>query len=188
MRTPPINFILVHCTVGITILAMSVLAMTNKYWRKKYCVPFCSFAIFHALHSFPASWINNTPFQPLFMFACTLQTALGIWGIQTGQKYDADPAKADKTLAKVYGGVTFINSAAAVLEGPNIAQAFSFKKANGVFKIIKEGPHDLYGKTPYDLLPEKVGLAFFLMFVGAVWFIWPLMLVQLDGAKKTKKA
>jgi hypothetical protein len=141
MRTPPFNFILVHCIVGITILAMSVLAMTNKYWRKKYCVPFCSFAIFHALHSFPASWINNTPFKPLFLFACTLQTALGIWGIQTGQKYDADPAKADKTLAKVYGGVTFINSAAAVLEGPNIAQAFSFKKANGVFKIIKEGPH-----------------------------------------------
>jgi hypothetical protein len=124
----------------------------------------------------------------MFLVACTLQIALGLWGIQTGQTYDANPAKADKSLAVAYGGITFINAAAAFLEVPNIAKAFSSKKANGVFDIIKEGPHELYGKTPYDLLPEKVGLAFFFMFTGAVWFIWPLILVQLDGAKKTKKA
>lgn len=191
MRTPACNFILVHCTVGITILSMSVMAMTNRNFRKNYCVPFFAFTIFHSFQTAPASWINDAGFMPLFMVACLLQGAMAVWGLQTRKTYDQDPAKADKELHLQYGVITFINAAAAFLEVPNIMKAFGHKNQTGEWNVIKEGPHDLYGNTPYDLFPEKVGVAFFVIFTTCVWFLWPLMLAKVDllpSKKATKVA
>ena len=41
-------------------------------------------------------------------------------------------------------------------------------------------PHKLWGTTLYSALPEKVGMTVFLGFVFAVWFIWPMCLLQTE--------
>ncbi len=191
MRTPACNFILLHCTFGITILSMSVMAMTNKVWRRNYGFPFYCFTIFHGLHTMPASWINDAGFMPLFMVACILEIIMALFGIfDTLPKLKGNPtnkqlAQIDKELAIQYAWITFINAAAALLEAPNISKAFNSKAENGVFDIIKEGPHKLYGNTPYDIFPEKIGMGLSLAFSIACWLIWPIFLVTLDSAKKT---
>ena len=37
----------------------------------------------------------------------------------------------------------------------------------------------------YDTLPEKVGMTFFLGFCFAVWFVWPLYLIDARKGKSS---
>ena len=180
MRTPACNFILVHATIGITLLFMMILTLIRKKWRKKYCVPFFCFSIVHGIHSFPAAIINDSLFlRILFIVACVGLIGSGLWGLKTNRDYEQDRVKGDLHLLICYIIIAVINSVAAVLEGNNIFVAYRGKD-NGVFELTEYGdePHKRFGNTLYDALPEKVGMAVFLGFVFAVWFVWPMYLLQ----------
>lgn len=183
MRTPACNFILVHAALGVTILFMMILTLIRKEWRKRYCKPFFWFAIVEGIHSLPASIINDAGLAPLFLLACALLIGCGVWGLKTNHEYAQDPAKAEKNLLIQYSVITLINSFAAFLETPNIIKAFKNHSQDGVWNDYGDGPHRLAGHTLYDTLPEKFGMTIFLGFSLAVWFIWPLYLVNIKNAK-----
>lgn len=187
MRTPPFNFLLVHMSLGITVVVMMILSLINKPWRKKYCVPFFWFSIIEGIHAIPASLVNDAGFMILFMVACTGLIGSGIWGFFTKANYDKDPVKAEKELTIQYSIVTVINAFAAILEMPNIISALSSKKETGKFLSYGEEPKEIFGNTLYDKFSENIGRAVFFSFVAIVWFIWPLSLVQLNQSTKAKK-
>lgn len=180
MRTPPCNFLLVHAALGITVVIMMVLTLIRKAWRKKYCKPFFIFAILEGIHAIPASLVNDAGLTPLFLFACALLIGSGVWGLKTNQEYDHDPSKAEKNLLIQYSIVAGVNSAAAFLETPKIIEAFKYHDENGVWKNFGDAPHKSFGHTLYDTLPEKVGMGVFLIFCTTVWFIWPLLLLNVE--------
>ena len=180
MRTPPCNFLLVHTALGITLVVMMILTLVKKSWRKKYCVPFFWFSIFEGIHAVPASLINDAGFMPLFMVACTLLIGSGIYGLITNSKYAEDPEKAEKTIFILYVIITVVNSFAGILEAPNIVSAFSYKADHGEFLSYGDEPKPIFGHTIYDKFPENIGLTVFLAFTFGAWFVWPLLLVNLD--------
>jgi hypothetical protein len=166
---------------------MMILTLIKTQWRKKYCVPFFCFAIIEAFHTFPATLINDSAFLVvLFMVACALLLGMGIWGLQTKRTYDEDPAKAEKYFFIQYLTITIVNASAAVLELPNILTAFSDHSKNGVWTNYGDEPHRRVGHTVYDMLPEKVGMTIFVVFAGAVWFIWPLYLLAIKKPNASK--
>ena len=183
MRTPACNFILVHAALGLTILFMMILTLLHKEWRNKYCRPFFCFAILEGFHALPASLINDAGLAPLFLFACVALIGSGVWGLKTNLEYAQDPTKAEKHLLIQYTIITVINSFAAFLETPNIIKALKTHDQTGVWKDYGDEPHRLVGHTLYDTLPEKVGMTFFLGFCFAVWFIWPLYLLDTGKGK-----
>jgi len=185
MRTPPCNFLLVHAGLGLTQLGFMMLSLINTSWRKKYCIPFFIMAILHGFHIMPAAWINDGGFTPLFMTACILLIAMGVWGLYTKSTYEKDPELGEKNFMIQYSAIAFINYAAAFLEVPNIMKAFKSKSEDGEFKSYGDEPHKLWGHTPYSVLPEKVGMTVFLALILIVWFAWPLYLLQF--AKPDKK-
>jgi hypothetical protein len=184
------NFMAFHCTLGITILGMSVLAMTNKMYRKTYGKVFFLITIVHGLHTLPASVINDSTFLVvLFAAACILEALLSVWGLNVLASYNKDPAGSDDKLSKQYLGITCINAAAAVLEVPQINKALAFKAENGYFQAYYENKHHpRFGNTIYDLLPEKVGFGLTIAAICGFWIVWPIMLVSIDSVKKSKKA
>ena len=185
MRCPPHNFLLVHASTGITLLAMMILTIIKAERRKKYCMPFFIFAIFEGLHTFPAAVINDGGFAPLFTVACSLLIGSGIWGIQTKTNYDKDPATSEKNLLIQYIIVTIVNIGAAFLEAPNIMKAFSGKDSEtGEFVVVSETPHKMWGNTFYDKFPEKLGMTYFVLLTTVGWVLWPLYLTQFSNGKK----
>ena len=185
------NFMAFHCTLGITLLGMSCLAMTNKVYRLKYGKVFFLITIVHGIHTLPASVINDNPFLVvLFVVACVLEAILAVWGLNVLGTYAKDPAGSDVKLYQQYLGITCINAAAAVLEAPQINKALAFKAENGYFKTYyddKAHPK-WFGNTIYDLLPEKVGFGLTVAAICGFWILWPIMLVSIDSVKKSKKA
>jgi hypothetical protein len=179
MRTPACNFILVHAALGITIVFMMIFTLIKKSWRKRYCKPFFWFAIIEGVHALPASLINDAGLTPLFLFACALLIGMGSWGLVTEKRYFENEARAEKNLLIQYIVVTIVNCFAAFLETPNIISALKSKSADGTFLNYGDEPHRLVGHTLYDALPEKVGMTIFLGFTFVVWFIWPLLLLQI---------
>jgi hypothetical protein len=178
-RAPACNFFLIHATLGLTILFMMILTLVKETWRKKYCKPFFWFAIIEGVHAIPASLINDSGFTPLFLFACALLIGMGIWGLETNKRYIENEARAEKLLFIQYTVVTLVNCFAALLESLQMIKAFKSKTAEGTFHDTGDEPHRLFGHTLYDALPEKVGMTLFLGFTFVVWFIWPLLLLDL---------
>ncbi len=180
-HTPPYQYLLIHTAVGLTILAMMILSLINRKWRKKYCVYFFIFAIVEGLHALPASLVQDS--QGLIIFFTILCMALigvGGWGLYTNKTYDQDPTKAAKNLDIQYSIITFINALATIVELLIIFQSFKAKNANGgVFVDYGDEPHPIFGHTLYDLIPLGVGKAIFYGFVISVWFIWPLYLLNI---------
>jgi hypothetical protein len=186
MRTPPCNFLLVHMSLGITIVVMMCLSLTNKRWRKKYCVPFFIFSILEGIHAIPASLINEASIGPLplvylFIFACSMLIGMGVWGLHTKFFH---PEQAERNFAIQYTWITIINASAAFLETPEIVAALKSKDPDtGLFKNYGDAPHEKFGNTFYDKFPEKIGRNIFLAFCGLVWVVWPIYLLNI---KKTK--
>lgn len=180
MRTPPCNFLLVHASLGLTIVSMMILTLINQAWRKRYCKPFFIFAIIEGFHALPASWINDAGLTPLFLLACGLLIGMGYWGLKTNESYSKDPEKAEKEFLIQYSVITLVNCFAAFLETPNIIAAFKSKEATGTFHDYGDEPHKLFGHTIYDALPEKVGYTIFVLFTVSAWFIWPLLLLDIE--------
>ena len=181
MRTPPGNYLLVHMSLGLTILAMMILSLINSKWRKPYCVPFFYFCIVEGIHAVPASLINDSAFlRGLFMFACVGLVGTGHWVLQTKKNYDQDPVKAEKNLFLQYSFATIINSAAAVLETMNIVTAFKSKSETGTFSTYGEDPHPKFGNTLYDQFPEEIGRNVTFIFWLVAWFIWPLAILKIQ--------
>ena len=187
MRTPPCNFMLVHSALGLTILFMMILSLINQTWRKRYCKPFFWFAIIEGIHAIPASLANDGGFKPLFLLACALLVGTGVWGLETNKRYFDKEARAEKHLFIQYTVVTIVNSFAAFLEVPNMISAFKSKTADGTFHSHGDEPHKVFGHTLYDALPEKVGMTIFLGFTIAVWFIWPLLLLDLKKPRQNEE-
>mmetsp|Transcript_5199 Transcript_5199/g.8876 ORF Transcript_5199/g.8876 Transcript_5199/m.8876 type:complete len:270 (+) Transcript_5199:126-935(+) len=187
MRTPPCNFMLVHSALGLTILFMMILSLINQTWRKRYCKPFFWFAIIEGIHAIPASLANDAGFKPLFLLACALLVGTGVWGLETNKRYFDNEARAEKHLFIQYTVVTIVNSFAAFLEVPNMISAFKSKTADGTFHSHGDEPHKVFGHTLYDALPEKVGMTIFLGFTIAVWFIWPLLLLDLKKPRQNEE-
>jgi hypothetical protein len=68
-------------------------------------------------------------------------------------------------------------------EALGIHSKVAFYDTNGylqVFNLDGWTPQN-EGKTVYDALPERVGLTVFLVWVAAVLFAWPLMLLKIDS-------
>lgn len=184
-RTPAFNYLLCHAAMGITIVVMQILCMINQKWRKKHCIPFFVFSILEGIHAIPASIINDSPFLvALFSTACALLISLGVWGIYTKLTCDeAHPEKAERHFTIQYTVITTINAFAAVLETPNIFNAFKDKDSiTGEFLVRGEvHPHPMVGNTFYDKFDEKFGQVFFFSFISIVWFIWPICILQIKG-------
>jgi len=183
MRCPPCNFVLVHAALGLTILFMMILTLIHKEWRNKYCKPFFCFAILEGFHALPAALCNDAGLAPLFLFACVALVGSGVWGLKTNLEYAENPTKAEKHQLIQYTTIAVINSFAAFLETPNIIKAFKAHNQKGVWTDYGDEPHKLVGHTLYDTLPEKVGMTVFLGFCFAVWFVWPLYLIDIGEGK-----
>lgn len=187
LRCPPINFVLIHATLGLTLLAMMILSLVRESWRRRYCIPFFWFSILEGLHALPASAINDSGLAPLLLVSCALLIGTGVWGIVTKMNYDKDKRKADSNLYKQYIVITIINIGGAGIECRTIVAAFLKKHRFGMFIGEGEGPHLIVGTTFYDKFPEKIGVIVFFMFVTMVWFVWPLTLVELEKQESFRR-
>jgi hypothetical protein len=183
LRAPACNFLLVHVAVAITVLVMIALAIIKKEWRRKYAVPFFCFSTFLGLHTLPAALLMDSMFTfILFPFTCLLVIASSICGFFTLRHYDKDPVKGDRELAWEYGLITLSAVGAGGAEALGIHSKVAFYAANGYWQVFNlDAPHKMWGKTVYDALPERVGMTVFLVWVAAVWFAWPLILLKIDS-------
>jgi hypothetical protein len=182
LRAPACNFLLVHVAAGITVLVMMALSIIRREWRKKYAFPFFCFSIFLGVHTIPASLLaDDMSMRIIFTVTCIYVIIAAIFGFFTLKNYDKDPVKGDKHLAWEYGIITFGAFGAGFAEGLGIHAKFVFHKANGFYEEFNNGePHAMWGKTIYSALPEKVGMTVFLIWVAAVWFAWPLIILKIQ--------
>ena len=160
---------------------MMALSVIRKEWRRKYAFPFFCFSIFLGVHTLPAALLMDDPFTYyLFTATCLWVIASAICGFFTLKNYDNDPVKGDRELAWEYGLITLGAFGAGFAESLGIRAKFVYHAANGTWEHFNnDEPHELWGKTVYSALPERFGMTFFLMWVAAVWFAWPLMLLKI---------
>ena len=57
--------------------------------------------------------------------------------------------------------------------------------SDDAFKDYGNAPDPLFGNSVYDIIPEKIGLAFFFVFTAIVWFWWPIKLLQIHADKSS---
>jgi hypothetical protein len=183
LRAPACNFLLVHVAAGITVLVMMALSVIKREWRKKYAVPFFCFTIFLGAHTLPAALLMDSWFTYiLFTFTCLWVITAAIFGFFTLRNYDNDPVKGDRELAWEYGLITLGAFGAGFAESLGIHAKVVFFDANGYWEVFNNNePHKMWGKTVYSALPERVGMTVFLVWVAAVWFAWPLVLLKIDS-------
>jgi hypothetical protein len=184
LRAPACNFLLLHVAAGITVLVMMALSVIKKEWRRKYAVPFFCFSIFLGAHTLPAALLMDDWFTfILFTATCLWVIALAICGFFTLRNYDKDPVKGDKELAWEYGLITLGAFGAGFAESFGIHAKYMFYKTEGYWEVFNnDEPHEVWGKTVlYSVLPERFGMTVFLVWVAAVWFAWPLVLLKIDS-------
>jgi hypothetical protein len=117
----------------------------------------------------------------LFTATCLWVIASAICGFFTLRDYDKDPAKGDRHLSWQYSLITLGAFGAGFAESIGIHAKFVAHAATGSWPHFNnDEPHAKWGKTLYNVLPEKVGMTIFLVWVAAVWFAWPLMLLKID--------
>ena len=180
LHTPACNFLLVHIAFSSTVLIMFVLSLINNGWRKKYGYYYFAFTILLGAHAFPAAWTMN---RDLTKYSITLLSVMviiaSLFGFYTLKRYDTDPGVAEKSLLIEY---SVIGASSGMLAGGTeaygIISGFLYKMENGAFKDYGNAPDPLFGNSVYDIIPEKIGLAFFFVFTAIVWVWWPIKLLQ----------
>jgi hypothetical protein len=181
LRAPACNFLLVHVAAGITVLVMMALSLIKAEWRRKYAVPFFCFSIFLGVHTLPAALLMDDPFTfYLFTATCLWVIASAICGFSTLRNYDKDPMKAERHLAWEYGLITLGAFGAGFAESIGVFAKFKYHGEHGSWESFGDEPHKKWGHTLYNALPERVGMTVFLIWVAAVWFAWPLILLKID--------
>ena len=181
LHSPACNFLLVHIAFGATVLIMMALTMIKTAWRKKYGNYFFTFSILLAVHTIPAAWEMNTAFTKyLFTFTCVWVITASLFGYRTLKNYDQDPVAAEKALAWEYGLITLGAYGAGFAESIGILNKFVFRSENGYFEDFGDTPDPKFGTSLYDLLPERVGLTFFFVWMGIFAFWWPIKLLVID--------
>ena len=124
--------------------------------------------------------MNTTFTKYLFTFTCVWVITASLFGYRTLKNYDKDPVAAEKALAWEYGLVTLGAYGAGFAESIGILTKFMFKADNGYFRDYGNTPDPKFGHSVYDLLPERVGLTFFFVWMGIFWFWWPVKLLEID--------
>ena len=124
--------------------------------------------------------MNTTFTKYLFTFTCLWVITASLFGYRTLKNYDKDPVAAEKALAWEYGLVTLGAYGAGFAESIGILTKFMFKADNGYFRDYGNTPDPKFGHSVYDLLPERVGLTFFFVWMGIFWFWWPVKLLEID--------
>lgn len=179
LRSPACNFLLVHVAFGCTVLIMMALSLIKSAWRKKYGFYFFGFTICLGVHTVPAAlMMPQIPLRILFTFTCVMVTVAAVYGFKTLRNYDEDPQKAEWHLFYEYCVITFGSYGAGFAEFAGIANKIKYRLAEGTWKSYGNVPHPRFGKTVYDIIPEKYGMAFFLIFITIFWFWWPIKIIQ----------
>ena len=121
--------------------------------------------------------MNTTFTKYLFTFTCLWVITASLFGYRTLKNYDKDPVAAEKALAWEYGLVTLGAYGAGCSESIGILSKFMFKAKNGYFRDYGSTPDPKFGNSVYDLLPERVGLTFFFVWMG---IFGPSSLLKID--------
>jgi hypothetical protein len=182
LHSPACNFLLVHIAFGATVLVMMALSLIKTSWRRKYGKWFFTFAILLGVHTIPAALgMNPVPLRFLFTFTCVWVITAAIFGFKTLHHYDEDPVKAEKHLLIEYSLVTLGAYGAGFAEFTGIFLKIKYRLAHGEWRqYVPDAPDPKFGHSLYDLLPEKVGLTFFFVWVTVFWFWWPIKLTEID--------
>jgi len=181
LHSPACNFLLVHISFGSTVLVMMALSLIKTKWRRKYGWWFFTSTNLLAFHTIPAAWgMNKKPLQYLFTFTCVWCIVSAFFGYKTLKNYDKDPVKAEKHLLIEYSLITLGAYGAGFAEFSGIGAKVKYRLAEGVWKHYGDTPDPKFGHSVYDMLPEKVGMTIFFVWMAIVWFLWPVKLLKID--------
>lgn len=181
LKTPAVNFLLVHNVIGITVLMMMAISLVRPPLRRSWGPVFFPFAIVLGAHTLPAAWMMDSPFRKyLFTATCALVIGAAIFGLFVLRRGDRSP-ESEKHLLIAYSLITFGSYGAGFAEFYQIGKNTVARLSTGVWPDFGPLPHPLAGRTAYDAVPEAVGLAVFALFVTVVWIVWPA--VRLRGSR-----
>ncbi|HSH74293.1 MAG TPA: hypothetical protein VLA09_01200 [Longimicrobiales bacterium] len=174
LKTPAVNFLLVHNVVGITVLIMMALSLAKQGWRRKYGRPYFAFAIVLGVHTLPAAWMMDAAVRKyLFTATCAWVIGAAIWGFFTLRSYDADPERSERHLLIQYALIALGAYGAGFAEFYQIGKNTVSRFTEGIWPDFGPLPHPLVGQTPYDVPAVWIGYAVFALWVAIVWVIWP---------------
>lgn len=172
LKSPAANFLLVHNVVGITVLMMMALTLLRPPLRRRWGRWFFPFAILLGAHTVPAAWMMDGAFRRyLFTATCVMVIGAAIWGLVVLRRYERLQPRAEKHLLICYGLITLGAYGAGFAEFYQIGSNALVRIRSGTWPDFGPDPHPLSGRTPYDVLPEALGLVVLAVWIGAVW-VW----------------
>jgi hypothetical protein len=181
LKTPAINFLLLHVVIGITLLILIALTLINSAWRRQYGYVTFTFAILLGGHTLPAAMSSDVPWMRwVFTITCIYVIATALLGFRTLSHYDRRPILSEKYLAIQHYIIAFGAWGAGFAELFGIMNNISDKKESGTWPTHGDGPHPLSGTTIYDQVPEQVGWAICGIMIAAMWVIWPMYLLKVE--------
>jgi hypothetical protein len=174
LKSPAVNFLLVHNVVGITVLMMMALSLLRPPLRRRWGPWFFPFSILLGAHTLPAAWMMDGAFRKyLFTATCVMVIGAAIFGLLTLRRYEREP-KAEKHLLVAYSLITLGAYGAGFAEFYQIGSNAVARLRTGIWPEFGPLPHPLSGLTPYDALPEILGWTVFALWMAVVWIALPL--------------
>ena len=186
LKTPAINFLLLHVVIGITLLILIALTLINSAWRRQYGYVTYTFAILLGGHTLPAAIASDVPWMRwVFTITCIYVIATAVLGFRTLSNYDKTPVLGEKYLAIQHYVIAFGAWGAGFAELFGIMKNVSGKAESGTWPTHGEGPHPLSGTTIYNHVPEQVGWTMCGIIIAVMWVAWPMYLLKVDTQAET---
>ena len=175
LKTPAINFLLLHNVIGITVLLMMALPVLRAPLRRRWGPVFFPFAIILGVHTLPAAWMIESPLRKyIFTVTCLYVIGAAIFGLVVLSRYERFQPSSEKYLLICYSLVTFGAYGAGFAEFLQIGKNIAARMKDAVWPDFGSIPHPMAGQTPYDLVPAAVGLVVFVLWIVLVWIALPI--------------